>query len=200
VIRVHFLPFSFTCKAYDALVLTSKNAVIALEKTGIAWHSLPCYAIGEGTKAAIERAGGSVVHVASQAYGDVFAAEISSHLCGKHVLFPRAKIVVSDVAGALRQAGVVVEEKIAYETTCVPCEEIATPEENSVFIFTSPSSVRCFFACLKWNATWHAVCIGDKTASTLPTTISAHLPTTQTVEACVELAAQLYVGLSKNSL
>lgn len=200
VIRVHFLPFSFTCKAYDALILTSKNAVKALEKTEIPWQSLPCYVIGEGTQAAVEAAGGHVVYVASQAYGDVFATEISTQLCGQHVLFPRAKIVVSDVAGMLTHAGVVVDEKIAYETTCAPCEEVKMPEENSVFIFTSPSSVRCFFACLKWKASWRAVCIGTKTADALPEGICAHLPAIQTVEACVELGTQLYVDLSKNSL
>lgn len=199
VIRVRFLPFAFTCKP-QALVLTSKNAVLALEESKIPWHDIPAYVIGEGTKQAVYAQGGVVVYVAKSAYGDVFAQEIAPLLQGRRVAFPRAKEVVSDVTGILRSQGVEVEEIVAYETTCTPCRFLTPPPQESVLIFTSPSTVRCFFDCFAWDASWRAVCIGKKTAAVFPEGIVPHLSPEQTLDACVDYAHALYVDLSKSAL
>ncbi|MBN2963635.1 uroporphyrinogen-III synthase [Sulfurospirillum sp. T05] len=200
VIRVRFLPLSFSCDSFDAVIFTSKNAIAALEASKISWHHLPVYVIGEGTKRAAKATGARVIHVAKEAYGDAFAKEIAPHLRAKNILFPRAKEVVSDVAGVLKSAGVYVWEMVAYETVCVPCQSLELPAELSVFIFTSPSSVCCFLNCFEWKPSWQAVSIGIKTANAFPETIFSHIAPSQTVEACVSLAQELYVDLSKNPL
>lgn len=200
VIHIHYLPLSFTCKAYDGLVLTSKNAVSALEFSGLPWKSLPCFVIGQATADAVKNAGGLVEFVASEAYGDVLAKDIAPIVKGKNIALVRPKEVVSDVMGLLKDSGVNVDEFIGYETRCVPCDGVSKPPSGSVIIFTSPSSVACFLDCISWDASWRAVCIGHKTASALPAHIASYTAPTQSVDACVIMAHQLYENLSKNSL
>ncbi|MBE0494942.1 MAG: uroporphyrinogen-III synthase [Campylobacterales bacterium] len=200
VIEVCLLPLSFSCDGFDAIVLTSKSAVASLEASKISWHHLPVYVIGKGTQEAAQKAGATVAYVAKEAYGERFALETISLLQGKKVLFPRAKEVVSDVAGLLQKEGVLIHDVVAYETVCVPCETLSPPLGTSVMIFTSPSSVRCFLRCFSWDSSWQAVSIGKKTAEAFPKEIISHISPVQTVDACVELAQGLYVDLSKNPI
>lgn len=200
VIHIHYLPLSFTCKGYDGLVLTSKNAVSALEFSGLPWKNLPCFVIGQATADAVKKAGGNVKFIATEAYGDVLAKDIAPLLKGKNVALVRPKEVVSDVAGFLKQSGVSVDEFIGYETRCVPCDGVSKPPSGSVIVFTSPSSVGCFLECISWDASWRAVCIGHKTASAIPPHIASYIAPAQSVDACVDMAHKLYENLSKNSL
>ena len=191
VIGIHFLETSFTCKGHDALVFTSKNAVAAVEWLDPSWRQLPSYAIGEGTAKIIEAYGGNLVFTATSSYGNDFALEISSHLYGKRVLFPRAKVILSDLANILRVNGVRVEEHIVYETLCRHCEELPSPALESALIFTSPSTVECFLKCFNWHPSWKAVCIGRRTAEALPKNISIYLSPKQTIPACIAYAREL---------
>ncbi|NLC27422.1 MAG: uroporphyrinogen-III synthase, partial [Campylobacteraceae bacterium] len=185
---------------YDGLVLTSKNAVFALENSNISWQHLPAYVIGEGTKEAVLEAGGKIEFMAKEAYGDVLAKEIAPLLAKKHVLLVRAKEVVSDVVGYLRKNNVKVDEYIGYETKCLPCEKMEIPPPRSVLIFTSPSSIRCFLGCAKWDTSWEVVCIGKKTAKSLPPFVTPHMPSYQSVDECVVLAQRINENLSINTL
>lgn len=200
VIHIHYLPLKFLCEKYDGLILTSKNAVRALELFRINWKSVPCYVIGQGTADAVKKAGGVVKFISSQGYGDEFAHEIAPLLQGKLVALVRPKEVVSDVAGILKNFNVNLDEFIGYETRCVPCDEIKKPPSASVIIFTSPSTVKCFLECFTWDASWRAVCIGYKTAAALPSYIASYTAPRQSIDACVSMAHQLYENLSKNSL
>ena len=200
VIHIHYLPLSFTCKGYEALVLTSKNGVSALEFSRLPWKELPCYVIGQATAEAVGAAGGKVEFISSEAYGETLAYDIAPLLKGKHLALVRPKEVVSDVAGLLRSNGVSVDEFVGYETRCVPCDGVSKPPSGSVIIFTSPSTVKCFFDCISWDASWKAVCIGYKTAASLPSHVVFFTAPIQSVDACVRMAHQLYENLSKNSL
>lgn len=200
VIHIHYLPITFTCKAYDALVLTSKNAVNALELSGLDWKELPCFVIGQATADAVIGAGGIVEFVASEAYGDILAKEVTPLLKNKHIAIVRPKEVVTDVTSVLRQSGVDVDDFIGYETRCVAQERLEKPSSGSAIIFTSPSTVACFLKCFSWDSSWKAVCIGHKTAAVIPSSFISYIAPEQSVDACVDMAYKLYENLSKSSL
>ncbi|WP_024953939.1 uroporphyrinogen-III synthase [Sulfurospirillum arcachonense] len=187
-----------TCKAinldltsYDALIFSSKNAVKALCETNSDWKKIPSYAIGNPTANYIKENGGFVEYISKSAYGNDFAKEIIKNLKGKKVLFLRAKKVLSDLENILKKAQIDIASQIVYETTCNDENKFLTLEKKSIFIFTSPSTVECFFKHYKWDKSYKAVCIGKVTAKALPLTITPYISETQTIQSCITLSKTL---------
>ncbi|MCG3716967.1 uroporphyrinogen-III synthase, partial [Aliarcobacter butzleri] len=81
------------------------------------------------------------------------------------------------------------DEIIAYKTSCKKSNIIL--EENSIFIFTSPSSVECFFKQYSWKNSYKAIVIGKTTAEFLPSNINYEISSQTSVEECIKLAKQL---------
>ena len=189
--EILYPPFSVDITPFDALVLTSKNSVKALEKNGVQWRDKPCYAIGEGTANAIQEAGGHVVFTCNASYGDRFAHELIPLLSHKNVFFPRAKEVVSPVYDILHQAGIAITQQVVYENVCKKYTPQNAPLKEAILIFTSPSTVHCFEKNFAWDESYKVVAIGKKTAAVLPLHVKPHLPSTQTIAACVALAKQI---------
>lgn len=189
--EILFMPVSVDLRNFDAIVFTSKNSVKALEYNAVFWKDKECYAIGEGTKEAIETAGGSVVFTCKESYGDSFAKQSVPMLLGKKVFFPRAKEVSSSLFDILRDAGIDITQHIVYETVCRKYTPDHAPQKNAILIFTSPSTVRCFHENFAWDESYHAVAIGKKTAAALPLHVKLSIPKTQTIGACIELAKQI---------
>jgi uroporphyrinogen-III synthase len=180
----------FIQKHYDAVIFTSKNAVLSIDKIYKEWTKLPSYSIGKGTSETIRKLGGQVAYEAKNSYGDGFAFEIAPLLFDKTALFPRAKKTASDVGGVLRAANVSVHELIVYESVCK--ENISlTPKDDAIFIFTAPSIVKCFLKLVKWRGGFTAVAIGEKTAAAFPSDIKPLISPKQTIEACVDFAKTL---------
>ncbi len=176
---------------YDALIFTSKNGVYALDQVNACWKSRDIYSIGSGTSQAVRELGGKIVYEAKSSYGDDFAAEIKAHLQGVKTLFVRPKVVTSHLAEILRDAGVGLEEEILYETKCNDCETLQTPPAGSYIIFSSPSTIDCFFRCFAWDESYTAIVIGEKTASFMPKHIPFEMSPKQTIPACIALAQEL---------
>jgi len=189
-IRVTCRDIELDLSSYDALIFSSKNGVKALEKINKNWRKIPAYVIGKVTAKEIENLDGNLVYTSNSSYGDDFAQEISPKLNGKKVLFLRAKKVLSDLENILKKANIDLTSQIVYETTCreKKSEKLL---KNSVIIFTSPSTISCFFNNYKWDKSYQAVCIGNVTARALPSEISLHVSKTQTIEACIVLAKTL---------
>ncbi len=175
-------------RPYDALIFTSKNGVFALDQINGCWKSKDIYSIGTGTSQAVRELGGRIVYEAKSSYGDHFAREIRKRLYGKKVLFLRPKVVTSSLNTILLDAGVMLDEEIIYETRCNDCHNLTSPPEGSVIIFSSPSTITCFFRCFDWDESYKAVVIGEKTASFMPQDIPFVLSEKQTIPACVETA------------
>jgi uroporphyrinogen-III synthase len=190
VFEIKYLTPQFTPKNYDAIVFTSKNAVFGIDRIYKEWKKLSAYSIGEGTSKVIREFGGDVVHEAKVSYGEDFADEISRKLFGKSVLFVRAKVVSSDVGGILKSKGVHVDEIVVYENVCKPCAGF-TPSNGAIFIFTSPSSVKCFLKCVKWREDFTAVVIGLKTAAAFGGDIKPLIAPKPSIHECVEFAKRL---------
>jgi len=171
---------------YEALVFTSKNGVVAADKISKKWKELPSYSIGSGTSSAVKELGGKLVFEAKSSYGDDFAAEIKEKLSGKKVLFLRAKVVTSKLNHILKNAGVLLDEEIVYETVCNECKNLQKPESGSCIIFSSPSTIECFFRCFKWDSSYKAVVIGEVTLKALPKEIPYILSEKPTIPFCIE--------------
>ena len=191
VIVIRFLDPSVDLSEIDALIFTSKNGVEAIDRVTDQWRSVPAYAIGSATSKSIEEHGGRVVYEAKNSYGDLFAKEIKDRLQGKRVLFVRPKKVTSKLNQILRQNGVDLHELIAYETICNEDSDLKAPPSGAIIIFSSPSTIDCFFQRFAWDSSYQAVVIGDVTASAMPKEIDFLKAQQATIPACIDLAKKL---------
>jgi uroporphyrinogen-III synthase len=190
-IKINFLKKDINFKNYDALIFSSKNGVKAIDKISNDWKSIPSYSIGSGTSSEIHKLGGEVVYEAKSSYGDSFAQEIKEKLKDKKVLFLRAKVVTSSLNIILRDAGVLLDEMIVYETLCSECDSLKAPMAGSYIIFSSPSTIECFFSCFDWNNSYKAIVIGKKTASFMPKGIPFVTSEKQTIDSCIDICKKL---------
>ncbi len=188
ILRVNFLrPNNFTsCEDFQALIFTSKNAVLALDGLDKSWKKLPSFCIGEATAKKVKELDGKVEFICTNSYGDEFAHQIKPLLNGKKILFPRAKEVVSNIKEILMPLQV--DEIIVYESICSECESIKQPPLKSTLIFTSPSSVKCFLKCFKLHTSYDIICIGEKTVSQIPQGFVYKIPQTQNIDECIKMA------------
>ena len=184
-IVINYIKKEIDLSCYDALVFTSKNGVEAIDNLNKSWKNLPAYSIGSGTSKVIKEFGGNVVYEAKNSYGDDFAKEIKKRLKGKRVLFLRAKEVTSKLNKILKENGVLLDEEIVYETLCNDCKNLQTPPKNSCIIFSSPSTIKCFFKCFEWDSSYKAIVIGEVTLKALPKDIPYTLSDKPNIPSCI---------------
>ncbi len=199
VIRQRFFDLAIDFLSYDYLIFTSKNGVIAAQRISQDWKRVPSIVIGQATAQMVERLGGQVAFVASKFYGEELAKEIRQHFDPKkRYLFLRPKVVSSDLKELLEEFSL--EERIVYETQCVECGELEAPKRGAIIIFSSPSTVSCFFRCLSWDESYLAYALGKKTAAALPRDIEYRLCRGKTLQECVDLILSNERFLSKKDL
>ncbi|GHS88895.1 hypothetical protein FACS189487_08110 [Campylobacterota bacterium] len=166
VIDIVFYDENIELSKFDAVIFTSKQAIYAIDRLTNEWKNLKIFSIGgETSKAAIEL-GASIEFEAEKSYGDLFANSIARDYGDLQFFYPRAKVVSSNIEAILSSKNIAVESKILYETICKKIDENKI-DKNSAIVFSSPSVVECFFAQIKWQESWIAVAIGDKTAAAL---------------------------------
>ena len=187
VIKINYLTPKINFSNIDYLLFTSKNGVIGLDKISDKWKNIPAITIGEPTAKVVEKLGGKVKYVAKSSYGDELAKEILNNFEPSNILFSKAKIVLSDIVEVLEKNKFNVIQKITYETICNKIDKSLV--ENSIFIFTSPSTIKCFFKQFKWNSTFKAIAIGNRTASYFPEKII--VSNIQTIDNCIKIAKNM---------
>lgn len=187
VILIKQIQRNINLDSYDTLIFSSKNGVKAIDAINKTWKKIKSYSIGKGTSKEIKKLGGNLVYEAKNSYGDKFADEIKEKLKGKKTLFLRAKVVTSSLNKILENAGVLLYQEVVYETTCSSCENLQSPVNGSFIIFSSPSTIECFFKCFKWNNSYKAVVIGEKTAAYMPKHIPFVTSKDQTIASCIQL-------------
>jgi len=170
---------------YEALIFTSKNSVEAIDRLDKSWREIPSFSIGSGTSLIIKNSGGKLVYEAKNSYGDEFAKEIKKRLEGKKVLFLRAKKVTSKLNQILLNSGVKLEEEIVYESVCNDCKNLQKPENGSCIVFSSPSTIECFFNCFSWDSSFKAVVIGKVTERFMPKDVPYTLSDEQNIPSCI---------------
>jgi len=190
-IQIKFIAKELDLSDFDALVFSSKNGVEAIERVNTDWRDIPAYSIGQGTSSAIRDYGGDLVYEAKNSYGNDFAQEIQTLLKGKKTLFLRAKVVTSSLSSILKDAGVLLFEEVVYETVCGDCSTLKTPEKDAIMIFSSPSTIECFFQCFSWDESYKAIVIGNVTASYMPDHVPFMKAPKQTIGSCIALAQSI---------
>ncbi len=187
VIKQIFFKKDLDFKRYDYLIFTSKNGVLAAQNISRDWREIPSLVIGEATAKMVEKCGGKVAFTAKKFYGDEFAKEISKNFDKKSkFLYLRAKRVLSNLTSILVDRGFDVTESIVYETICEECKKLKKPSKNSFIIFSSPSTIECFFKCFDWDESYKAVAIGKKTATYIPSNIDYIISPSQSLRATVD--------------
>jgi uroporphyrinogen-III synthase len=141
-------------ESYDWIAFTSANAVTcwmdAMRAAGRAGMpaDVRVAAVGAATAAALAGRGVAVAAMPGEYLGAELAGALGP-LAGRRVLLPRSDIARADTGHALRAAGAVVDEVLAYRTV-TPCHDLATlrllDRPLDALTFTSPSTVRGFLA------------------------------------------------------
>lgn len=191
VFGINYISSDINLKNYEALVFTSKNAIYSIDSFNKDWKNIPSYVIAPKTAKIVNNLKGNLAFTGISSHGNEFAEELIPLLKGKKVLYIKASKTVSNLSNILKENNTDLDELIAYETTCKKVNK--SLEKNSVFIFTSPSSVECFFKQYTWNDSYKAVVIGKTTANYLPKEVEFSISSETSVEECVKLARQLIV-------
>jgi len=182
---------------YDLLMFTSKQAVKSIEQINLDWKKVPCIAIGEATANEIISLGAEVVHQAQNFYAKELSQDIVTLFKEKKILYLRPKEVSFDSKAYLETEGIELDEKIIYETSCNAYDKTKKPSKDAIIIFTSPSTIRCFFKSFDWDESYTAVVIGEATKKHLPSYVCVEVAASPQIEACVSKAKELL--LSSNS-
>jgi uroporphyrinogen III methyltransferase/synthase len=163
---------------YDWIVFTSVNAVTevwerlsVLGRTALT-SSGRIAAVGPATAAALVERGAQIGAMPSDFRGAAIAGALGA-LTGRRVLLPRADIGREETTDALRQAGAVVDEVVAYHTTPATPDPagLATLRRGvDAVTFTAPSTVRNFLTLVGPDARdllarTLVACIGPVTAA-----------------------------------
>jgi len=199
----HSLPMiSFTLVAQkidfsgiEILMFTSKQAVVSANEIDASWKNYPCIAIGNATKKKIESLGGTVIFAPKAFYAKALTDEIKERFFDKKILYLRPKEVSFDSKCYLAECGIALQEQILYETSCVKYEARDKPKEGAIIIFTSPSTIRCFFKIFDWDDSYTAVLIGKATQKQLPTYCKSVISSEPLIDSCIKKA----ISLLKNS-
>lgn len=189
--EIKYLEQEINVQRYDALVFTSKNAINAIDSLDENWKKIPSYVIAPQTAKVVKTLGGSLAYVGKSHHGDEFAKEIIDELYGKKVLYVRGVKIVSNLIDILNDSGVDCTSCISYETVCKQYDKEIILPKNSIIIFSSPSTIECFFKNVKWEKSFQAVSIGKTTAKYFPEYVNPHIAESTSLVSCVQKAQEL---------
>jgi len=193
MIDISYIQQDINFSEYDAIVFTSRNAIKSLDRFGEDWKNIPSFVIAPETAKTLKSLGGTVAYVGHSGHGNDFAQEINEKLHGKKVLYACGKKVVSNLYDILNNSGVICHRAVVYETVCKHYEEKIVLPKNSVIIFSSPSTLACFFKNISdWDESYKAVSIGKTTAQYFPNHIQPFISETTSLESCVQKAQELF--------
>ena len=152
----------------DTLMFTSKQAVKSADILNPKWRDIPSLAIGSATAKMILSLGGQVIHQPSSFYGKSLSIDIIDKFKDKNILYIRPKVVSFDSKSFLSKAGIDIDEQMIYQTSCISYDISDKPPKESIIIFTSPSTIKCFMDNFGWDESYRSVVIGEATKAHLP--------------------------------
>jgi uroporphyrinogen-III synthase len=190
MIKFNLIANSLDLEKYDALIFTSKQAVVFANSLNRNWIYKKILAVGKATAKIAKELGAKDVYNPQKFYGKTLANDIIKHFKNYKLLYIRPKVVAFDTKSFLQKEGIDIKEKIIYETVCNK-PQIKSLEKNSIIIFTSPSTIECFFKTFNWDSSFKAVVIGKTTLENLPKNIKVYVAKEQTISSCVERAKEI---------
>ncbi len=171
---------------YDAFIITSKQASKALQQYNTQEYlHIPALCISKQSAKSYEALGGDILAV-GQGYGDRLIPLIQSYPKSYRWLYLRAEVVASDFTQKLRGSGYNIDEKIVYMSKCSQKILDAQIVDDSILIFTSPSSVACYLKTHTISQNHTVIVIGETTAKALPHEIKYTVAKTPTIQGCFE--------------
>jgi len=191
VFDISYIRKDIEINKYDALIYTSKNAIYSVDSFNKDWKNINSYAIAKQTANVINELNGKLVFTGKKSHGNDFAEELVPLLKNKIVLYLRAKKTVSNLTEILRDNNIKIDEEIVYETVCKHNLQNKHFENDSIFIFTSPSSYDCFLENFSWNETFTAIAIGKTTAKNFNQKIKYLISEETSINACIKLAKSI---------
>lgn len=191
MIEIKFLKSDSDITVYDALIFTSKNGVKAIDALDKTWKEIPSYAIAPATAKVIESLGGDLAFFGESNHGDQFADELLEKLQGKKVLYIGGTKSVSKLVEILNSNEVYCDKVALYRTICKEYDSKIELPKNSIIIFSSPSTIECFFKNCVWDESFQAISIGTTTAKYFPKDIKPIISNSTSLEACVLKAKEL---------
>lgn len=182
---------SIDLSKYDALIFTSKNAIKHLDEITQDWKTIPAYVIAPQTAKIVKDLGGNLTFTGKTKHGDAFANEIKEDLENKNVLYVGGEKTVSSLVDILNENGIKCTHQPVYKTVCLNYPEKISLPKNSKIIFSSPSTVECFFKNAIWDESFTAISIGKTTANFFPKHITPIVSDVTSLSGCVQKALNL---------
>ena len=176
---------------YDAIIITSKNAIETIDSLNKEWKNIPSYVISEQTAKLVKDFNGKLEYVSKTKHGNEFAYEILEKLKNKKVLYLRGKEIVSDLIEILKENSIDCDDEIIYENCFNESVKKIKIPKNSKIIFTAPSTVEYFFKVFSWDDSYTAISIGNTTAKYFPDNIKPIIADNTSFKACVDKALEL---------
>ena len=176
---------------YDALIFTSKNGVKYCDALTSEWKRIPAYAISAQTAKEIKDLKGKIEFVGKENHGDEFAYELLEQLRGKKVAYVGAEKIVSNLIEILEEHQIECDYIPVYRTVCKAYEEKIKLPADSIIIFSSPSTIKCFFQNATWEKGFTAISIGRTTAKYFPDDIKPIISDYTSLKSCVCKALSL---------
>jgi len=177
---------------YDALIFTSKNGVKYCDSLfSTEWKKIPAYAISKDTAKQIKDLKGKLAFSGKEKHGDEFAYEIIDHLKGKKVAYLGAQSIVSNFIEILHNNNIECDHIPIYQTVCRDYEKKLILPSRSIIIFSSPSTIECFFKNVEWDQSFTAISIGRTTARYFPDFVNPIIADTPSLKSCVCKALSL---------
>ncbi len=176
---------------YDYLIITSKQVSKALKQyDSKKYIEKKALCISEQSALSFCNLGGKILALGS-GYGDDLAKIIKRYPKDTNWLYLRAKEIASDFVKKCKDDGYNIDEKIVYKSSCSDNISNLNIKDNSVLIFTSPSSIECFLKKNRLDSGFKIVVIGNTTAKMIPKGFNYYISEQKNIESCVDLAKRI---------
>ena len=190
MIKFTRLKDSIDLSSVDTLLFTSKQAIIYTNEISKEWQNKKILAVGSATAKMAKELGATDIYHPKEFYGEVLANDILANFSNSKIAYIRPKVISFDSKAFLGKEGIDIKEEILYETTCQEYRGKVL-EYGAVVIFTSPSTIECFFKSFSWDSSYKAVVIGKSTLKNLPQNVTAFVANEATITSCVDKAQEI---------
>ena len=181
---------SIDLSAVDTILFTSKQAIIYTNEISNDWQNKKILAVGSATAKMAKELGATDIYYPKEFYGEVLAVDIVAKFSSSKIVYIRPKVVFFDSKAFLTKEGIDITDEILYETTCKEHSDKEL-DHGAIIIFTSPSTIECFFKSFSWESSYKAVVIGNSTLKNLPQNITAFVANEATIASCVAKAQEI---------
>ncbi len=187
-LEISFFSPQIDFSSSEYLLITSKQALKALKNyKSQDYAQKKVFCISQATAKTAKKMGLDVVAVA-QGYGDTLTEILQDYPKTTHYLYLRGEVVASDFVQRCQKDGYSIEEAIVYKSECSQALLEKDFKKKSIFIFTSPSAVKCFLKTHTFPEDSLSIVIGKTTAKSLPREALYAIAPEPSIDACVALA------------